>query len=161
MSISVAAPNSTIGQATESSQSMTSNGNSPSVLPATTAASGFGQDEVAHMGRRLFRTLEQPDRPMIGIDCGSISVELLKATTDRFLTDRTLRDSHNLVLAVPTDESFSQSQAFDVIQSVKQSAFENGFDGKVSWLLIEEPSTEIPALQTLAGRQGGNWHASV
>ena len=161
MSISVAAPNSTIEPTTESSQSITPTGNSPAGLASKTAATGFAQDEVAHMGRRLFRTLEQPDRPMIAIDCGSISLEMLKATTDRFLTDETLRGSRNLVLAVPTDESFSQSQAFDLIQSVKQSAFENGFDGKVSWLLIEEPSTEIPALQTLARRQGGKWHASV
>lgn len=98
---------------------------------------------------------------MVAIECGSISLEDLKATTDQFLSDPAFRESHNLVLAVPTTDDFTNSMAFDVIQSVKHSAFENGFDGKVSWLLVHEPNAELNALRTLVGRQGGKWHASV
>lgn len=161
MSISVAASTSKIGEASDLSPKNAASGNPVTVLPPSAIASSFPQDEVAHMRRRLFRTLEQPDRPIIAIDCGCISVELLQATTDRFLGEDSLRESHNLVLAVPTDDSFTRSQAFDVIQSVKQSAFENGFDGKVSWLLIENSATEIESLRALVRCQGGKWHASV
>jgi hypothetical protein len=85
----------------------------------------------------------------------------LKATTAPFLTDSNFRDSQNLVLAIPDRDDFSQSAAFELVQFIKQSAFEDGYDDKVSWLLIQEPTTELHALKTLVTRHGSHWHASV
>lgn len=127
------------------------------------AGKPLGEEEAAeaisHMRRRLFRTLEHPERPCFGVDCGSISVEDLRLVTSRFLNEDAERDEQNLVLAVPVSSDFTDSQAFDIIQSVKQTAFERGLDGKVSWLLMHEPETELPALQTLIEQQAGSWHA--
>lgn len=119
------------------------------------------QEQVAHMRRRLFRTLDQPDRPIIAIDCGSVTMDVLGSMTQKFLDDVDFRDSHNLVLAIPKGSSFVDSPAFDCIQNVKHSAFENGYDGKLSWLLIDEPDVELAALENLVTRQGGKWCASV
>ncbi|WP_146581645.1 hypothetical protein [Neorhodopirellula pilleata] len=113
------------------------------------------------MRRRLFRTLDLPDKKLIAIDCGSVAISELYSTTERFLRDAEFRDTCNLVLAIPTDAAFADSPAFDHVQSVKQAAFENGFEGKVSWLLIHEPLVELAALKNLVTRQGGKWCASV
>jgi len=117
--------------------------------------------EVAHMRRRLFRTLDLPERRLVAIDCGSVAMKELRSTTDRFLQDSEFREACNLVLAIPADSAFATSPAFDLVQSVKQAAFENGFEGKVSWLLIHEPWVELAALKNLVIRQGGKWCASV
>jgi len=117
--------------------------------------------EVAHMRRRLFRTLDFPERKLIAIDCGSVAMTDLHSTTKRFLDDSEFRDTCNLVLAIPADSAFADSPAFDHVQSVKQAAFESGFEGKVSWLLIHEPLVELSALKNLVTRQGGKWCASV
>ncbi|WP_144059418.1 hypothetical protein [Rhodopirellula sp. SWK7] len=110
------------------------------------------------MRRRLFRTLEHPDRCMIAIDCGAVSIDQIKKITDHFFDDEPHRENHNLVLAIPTDDAFARSPAFDLVQSIKQSAFENHHDGKVSWLLIHQRETELDALANLVRQQGGQWY---
>lgn len=136
---------------------MSDSQDSTAIVPDSNPLSELEPDHVGHMRRRLFRTLDQPDRSMVAIDCGSISEADLRQMVDYFLNNASFRESQNLVLAVPTSDSFSNSPAFDVIQSVKHAAFENGYDGKVSWLLMQEPSIELAALKTLVARQGGKW----
>lgn len=118
------------------------------------------EEETAHMRRRLFRTLDHPDRCIIAIDCGSVDVDHVQDASDLFLNDPSFRENHNLVLAVPTDPSFADSPASDWVESLKQRAFENGLDGQVSWLLIQQPDSELTALQNLVQEQGGQWNAS-
>lgn len=96
---------------------------------------------------------------MIAIDCGSVDIDQIHETSDLFLNDSKFRESHNLVLAVPTDRSFADSPSFDWVQSIKQRAFENNLDGKVSWLLIEQADCELTALKSLVEQQKGQWHA--
>lgn len=115
-------------------------------------------DEMSHMRRRLFRTLDHPERSLVAIDCGSVPIDQIQQNSDRFFSDATFRDEHNLVLAIPTDEEFADSPAFDFVQSIKQQAFANHLDGKVSWLLIHEADCELPALANLVQQQGGQWH---
>ncbi|WP_404310408.1 hypothetical protein [Neorhodopirellula lusitana] len=116
------------------------------------------QDEVAHMRRRLFRTLDDPELPMTAVDCSSVASGTLSSLGDRFFADEDFRHLNNLVIAVPTTATFAESPDFDAIQQIKQTAFEMGLEGKVSWLLIETPETELPALQTLVAQQGGQWY---
>lgn len=118
------------------------------------------EEETAHMRRRLFRTLDHPDRRIIAIDCASVSVDQIQNASDLFLNDPSLRERHNLVLAVPTDPSFADSPASGWVESLKQRAFENGLDGQVSWLLIHQPDSELTALQNLVQEQGGQWYAA-
>lgn len=132
---------------------------SPSLSPSQLAASD--QDQAAHMRRRLFRTLDHPERPIIAIDCATVGLDEFQSTTQQFQNDMDVRNRSNLVLAVPDQKSFADLPAFDCIQAVKQSAFENGFEGKVSWLLIEEPISELKALKNLVDRLGGKWCGSV
>ncbi len=117
------------------------------------------EEETAHMRRRLFRTLDHPDRRIIAIDCDSVEVDQIHETSDVFLNDPAFRENHNLVLAVPENASFANSPSFDWVQSIKQRAFENGLDGKVSWLLIQHPESELTALKNLVEQQGGQWFA--
>ena len=117
-------------------------------------------EAIAHMRRRLFRTLDQPQRSLIAIDCGSVKAERIRKTADVFMNDPSSRDSHNLVLAIPANDAFADTPAFDVVQSIKQTVFDEGLDGKVSWLLIHEPDTELSALASLVAEQGGQWHAA-
>ncbi len=117
-------------------------------------------EAFAHMHRRLFRTLDQPQRSLIAIDCATIDEKLIREIADDFIQDSSVRDSHNLVLAIPTDDSFADTPTFDVVQSIKQTVFDQGLDGKVSWLLIHEPDTELAALASLVTQQGGQWHAA-
>ncbi|MFG0290589.1 MAG: hypothetical protein ACF8CQ_20590 [Rhodopirellula sp. JB044] len=114
-------------------------------------------EEMAHMRRRLFRTLEHPERCIVAIDCRKVSIEQIKEIANRFFSDEVYRERHNLVLAVPTDDEFSQSPAFDCVQAIKQTAFENNHDGKVSWLLIHQRDSEMNALERLIEQQGGQW----
>ena len=129
--------------------------------PTDSAVAEINQDEVAHMRRRLFRTLEDPNLPMVAIDCNSVSTELLNTLGDQFFSDADFRQINNLVLAIPDDDAFADTPTFDWIQHAKQTAFDNGFDEKVSWLLIENPEEELVALKTLVAQQGGQWHENV
>ncbi|EMI56608.1 hypothetical protein RSSM_01941 [Rhodopirellula sallentina SM41] len=115
---------------------------------------------MAHMRRRLFRTLEFPERCIVAINCKVVSTDRMKEIADQFFADEVYRECHNLVLAIPADDAFAQSSAFDCVQAIKQSAFENHHDGKVSWLLIHHPDSELNALESLVRQQGGQWYGS-
>ncbi|MCM2373087.1 hypothetical protein [Aporhodopirellula aestuarii] len=132
----------------------------PVPLASSPSAPSLLDEEIAHMGRRLFRTLEHPDRCPIAIDCGTVSMEQIKELTDQFFNDEAFRDCHNLVLAIPTDGSFEKSPSYEYVQSIKEFSFENHFDGKVSWLLIHQPETELNALAKLAQQRGGQWYGA-
>ncbi len=118
------------------------------------------EEETARMRRRLFRTLDHPERCILAIDCGSIDVDQIHETSDLFLNDPAFRENHNLVLAVPEDRSFADSESFDCVQAIKQRGFENGLDGKISWLLIQQRDPELTALKNLVEQHGGKWYAS-
>lgn len=117
-------------------------------------------DEIAHMRRRLFRTLDHPELPMIAIDCGTVDADQLHSASDQFLNDPSFRENHNLVLALPTDSSFASTATSHWVESLKQRAFENGLDGQISWLLIQQSDVELTALQCLVDQQGGRWYAA-
>jgi len=80
--------------------------------------------------------------------------------TQRFFADAATRETHNLVLAIPTGRSFADSPTFDFVESIKHKAFENHLDGKVSWLLVHQGDTELTALANLVEQQGGQWHGT-
>ncbi|TWT74164.1 hypothetical protein [Allorhodopirellula solitaria] len=117
-------------------------------------------EQIAYMRRRLFRTLDRPDRCIIAIDCGSLNIDQIHETTDLFLNDSSCREKNNLVLAVPADLSCTDASRFEWVQTLKQRAFENGLDGKVSWLLIHHPDSELAALKSLVNQQRGQWYGS-
>ncbi|TWU16236.1 hypothetical protein [Allorhodopirellula heiligendammensis] len=128
------------------------------VRSAQGAMSETVEEETAHMRRRLFRTLDHPDRCIIAIDCETVDVDRIHETSDLFLNDPVFREHHNLVLAVPEHQSFADSPSFDCVQTIKQRAFESGVDGKVSWLLIQQREPELTALKNLVEQQGGKWY---
>lgn len=107
-------------------------------------------DELAHVRRRLFRTLERPELPMIVVDCLAVEMSQLQNLLERFLTDEAYRAGHNLVLAIPNTNEWAGHESFDIVQGFKVSAFEQGIDGQVSWLLINNRDEELAALQSLA-----------
>jgi len=112
-------------------------------------------EERQRMRRRLFRALDEPEMPLIAVDCGAMSPDAMRDVLDRFATSPQLRHSYNLVLALPVDQEWLAGETAEWVEDFKSVVFERGFEEKVARIWLHEQHCEWDALTQYVDQYGG------
>ena len=124
-----------------------------SLSPPTDAV--VDPEERRHMRRRLFRALDEPEMPLIAVDCGAMSSDAMRDVLDRFATSPQLRHCYNLALAIPADEDWLAGETAQWVEDFKSVVFERGFEEKVARIWLHDRRCEWAALTQYVNQYGG------
>lgn len=101
--------------------------------------------------RRLFRVLEDPLKPIVLIDGGTISLFSILQQVQEYAESRRLRSECNYVVVVPGDSK----QREELIEGVRHAVAEGELYGQCVDFVLDEYEAELPTMVWYAGRSGG------
>ncbi|MEM6364873.1 MAG: hypothetical protein AAF539_08345 [Planctomycetota bacterium] len=127
------------------------------------SADDLAEEQFRHVQRRLFRLLEEPDRPLLAIDACTIPAEQLDALLAQFAANAAEEPMRNLVFAltdrdtITPDDQQRQDQNELGFQAFRDTAMTQGFEGSVATLCLQDRNTELAALKRVLNATNGSF----
>lgn len=105
----------------------------------------------SRLWRRLFRVLEDPLKPIVLLDGGSLSLFRVLQHVNEFAKSKELRSECNYVVVVPGNSDHQE----ELTGAIRQAVAEGELYGQCVDFVLDDYEAELPTMTYFTGRNGG------